>query len=73
MEDTGYGIMQVKRGDLLPPNTLQVDGVYVGHNHGDYLCPIHVRNGIDRDFLSVFKTKWKKRAIVVMTDDPRCS
>ena len=73
LKDTGYGIMKAKRGDLLPPNTLQVDGVYVGRNHGDYLCPIHVRNGMVRDFLSIFKTKSKKGEIVVMTEDPRCS
>ena len=73
LKDTGYGIMKAKRGDLLPPNTLQVDGVYVGRNHGDYLCPIHVRNGMVRDFLSIFKIKSKKGEIVVMTEDPRCS
>ena len=70
LKDTGYGIIQAKRGDFLPPNALQVDGVYVGRNHGDYLCPIRVRDGRVRDFLSIFRAKFKKGEIVVMTDDP---
>jgi len=70
LKDTGYGIVQAKRGDFLPPNALQVDGVYVGRNHGDYLCPIKVRDGKVRDFLSIFKMKCKRGEIVVMTDDP---
>ena len=73
LKDTGYGVLQAKRGDLLPPNALQVDGVYVGRIHGDYLCPIKVRDGRVRDFVSIFKMKCKKGEIVVMIDDRQCS
>ena len=72
LKDTGYDIFQARRGDPLPPNTLQVDGVYVGRNHGDYLCPVDVRDGKVRDFLTIFKLKLKKGEIVVMTNDPNC-
>lgn len=70
LQDTGYGTVPGKRGDFLPPNTLQVDGVYIGRIHGDYLCPIKVRDGKVRDFVSIFKMRCKRGEIVVMTDDP---
>ena len=73
LKDTGYGIVQAKRGDFLPPNALQVNGVYVARFHGDYLCPIKVRDGKVWDFLSIFNMKCKRGEIVVMTVDPLCS
>ena len=73
LKDTGYGVLQAKRGDVFPPNALQVDGVYVGRIHGDYLCPIKVRDGRVRDFVSILKMKCRTGEIVVMTDDRHCS
>ena len=68
--DTGYDVIDARRGDVLPPNALQVDGVYVGRIHGDYLCPVNVHDGRGCDFLSIFKMKNKKGEIVIMTNDP---
>jgi len=68
--DTGFDVIEARRGDKLPPNTLQVGGGYVGRYIGDYLCPINVHDGKVWDFQSIFKISNKKGDIVVMTNDP---
>lgn len=68
--DTGFDVIEARRGDKLPPNTLQVGGGYVGRYIGEYLCPINVRDGKVWDFQSIFKISNKKGDIVVMTNDP---
>lgn len=68
--DTGFDVIEARRGDKLPPNTLQVGGCYVGRYIGEYLCPINVRDGKVWDFQSIFKISNKKGDIVVMTNDP---
>ena len=70
--DTGFDVIEARRGDVLPPNTLQIDGVYVGRYIGEYLCPMDVRDGKVWDFQSIFKISNKKGEIVVMTNDPYC-
>ncbi|KAL9972218.1 hypothetical protein ACROYT_G018482 [Oculina patagonica] len=68
--DTGFDVIEARRGDLLPPNTLLIDGVYVGRNIGEYLCPMDVRDQKVWEFQSIFKISSKKGEIVVMTNDP---
>lgn len=68
--DTGFDVIEARRGDKLPPNTLQVGGGYVGRYIGDYLCPINIHDGKVWDFQSIFKISTKKGDIVVMTNDP---
>lgn len=68
--DTGFDVIEARRGDKLPPNTLKVAGGYVGRYIGDYLCPINVHDGKVWDFQSIFKISSRKGDIVVMTNDP---
>lgn len=70
--DTGFDVIEARRGDVLPPNALQIDGVYVGCYIGEYLCPMDVRDGKVWDFQSIFKVSNKRGEIVVMTNDPHC-
>lgn len=70
--DTGFDVIEARQGDVLPPNALQIDDVYVGRYIGEYLCPMDVRDGKVWDFQSIFKVSNKRGEIVVMTNDPHC-
>lgn len=69
--DTGFDVVQARKGDAVLPNTLHVSGVYVGRIFRGYLCPINTRDAKVRDFLSIFKIKNRQGEIVVMTNDPQ--
>jgi len=74
LKDTGYDLVPAKRGDPLPPNSLQLnEDVYIGRLLGDYLCPIYTRKGKVQHFLSLFREIILPGEIMVHTSDPHYS